>query len=372
MNTKPRILSKRAFIFVGVAAAIALLTCGLLLLPTISTSRIGIILLPADPIYTATWQPFLERTAASLKLNSVSIQTWSTPEELEAALANADKRHILFAEVPFDQELSRLQKKGLTQTIDGNLLKNEAYFPAFLRTQEGASGPKTYRALPFSFDPWITLSSNAKPGRLANKSIISIPAKTETGAIAAYGLAYMLSGQQASPEKALALLSVFQKTNIFQPSAFTYNEADAFAYFHESKSLYAYLPLTYFRQLPTDILLETGIAALPALDAKNGTDIVAFGTVIIIPAKTPSSINGIKTQEGLIGLLTDPEVLYGITKDRNTLPATTNTKVRDFHSDKIRSFARNAPSFIFPESLFKDQQDRTDTLEKIRQALVTR
>lgn len=340
-----------------------------IILRTTGTPDTGIILVPEGSGYTASWDPFLEDIATRLNLKKVSIKTWATTMELENYLRRAKKLRVLFAEIPVDAMMVKLEADGLLKTFDAGLVEGKPYFPGFLNTVRNVDNQKDLTALPFTMDPWIVLGRKVQADKSNGEIWISIPGKEPAGVLAVYGITASLVSADAGKDKILELISSCQQEGIFQPNAFTYNQADSFSLCYEGTASYALMPLSWYRSLSTDIALETEIIDTPKINDRTSDALVSEGTALISPKNSGKRAF---TDEQIIELATDPAIIYGIAKQRNILPATFDTQVRDGQSDRIRTRALGTPRFIFPAMMYKDETERAALVEEIQELLTSR
>jgi len=352
-----------------IAGLMLLLGLGLSIVMRAQAGRNGLIVIPAAPSCSRSWEPFLKELAQKTRLDSIRIETWATADELDLLLAASRKKHIIFAEVPVGYDLLRLSNKSLIEPLPSTLLNDSNLYPGFIQSLKIKNDSGKIYGLPFTFDPWMSISRTKQKPALRPAAVLAIPGKDDSGAAAAFGLGLALAGGEMTSERSLSILADLQGKGFFEHSAFTYNTSDSYAYFRDGHAASAFLPMTFFRTIPTQDLLDLEVGPLPPLGTRTTTDLVANGTVIVFPSETHITAESLKL---LIATLSDPDLIYGISKSRDLLPAATNTKVRDYHADNVRTMARNARSFIFPELYMGGEASRPKLIDDIKQVLVSR
>jgi hypothetical protein len=352
------------------AAALAALTVAVGILSVVLTRepKRGVILVPEGGSYAASWEPALAETAGRLGLDVLAIRTYSGASELSERLSRARRERIVFAEVPVGSDLVTLTESGLARPVARTAAEAIPFYRGFLAALEHPTSDDSLMAIPLAFEPWITVARlDRRNTRVRFPAILAVAAKSDEDALACAALA-STPGEQ-TPDAVATRLAELAARGAFQRNAFTYSPRDAFAVFSDGGARYAYLPYAFFRALGPEEIIPLEIVPAPERVVPDGAIVVARGTALVVPAK--GRFRSL-TATRVASAISAPELIYAIARARNALPATTDTKVRDFHSDRIREIARGAPRFFFTGTLPGSLTDGTPLVEAARRALVAR
>ncbi|HOT62505.1 MAG TPA: hypothetical protein PLU93_06545 [Treponemataceae bacterium] len=367
-RNKP-IISTRVALTAAAALAALAVAIGILSIVLTREPKRGVILVPEGGSYEASWAPALAETASRLGLDALSIRTYSSDAELAERLARARRERIVFAEAQVGPGLAELSLSGLARPVDRAGAEAIPFYRGFLASLEHPTDGGSLMAIPLAFEPWITVARlNRRNAQTRFPAILAVAAKSDEDALACAALASSPEGQ--APDAVATRLANLAGRDAFQRNAFTYSPRDAFAVFSDGGARYAYLPYSFFRALSPEEIIPLEIVPTPEqIATPKGASVIAKGTAIVVPAK--GRFRSLTTAR-VAAAISAPDLIYAVARARNALPATTDTKVRDFHSDRIRELARGAARFSFIGAMPASLADGTSLVEAARRALVAR
>ena len=329
------------------------------------SERTASIALPNEGGYVEAWTPYLSQIARTVDVPELSIKTYTTYNELEQIIKNADKLNLLWAEVPLNSKFP-LKDLYTDEIISGILLEDDIsqYYPqSIIQVINTAltGDAKTASAIPLSYNPWIRLyKTNTE--NTAYTFDTAAPGSTEALLLSSFTyLRSILSADTniLSVEDTLAKIKELSNNTGIQRNSYNYSIKDAQNLFIENKASKLILSTADLAKLPNEELMKTSVHSM-------GRILTADITYAVFPIRSSEKAQtAIKLAQGYLLI---PEILFTTANSRSWLPCYTGTVAKNVYTDFTRKQARQTRVWLVPDLQYATNEEYTLLITKIKEA----
>ena len=365
-NNRKKKLLIAALIGGAVLIAAGVVLAGVLVAKSLGkTNNAACIAVPKEGGFVEAWTPQLEKLAERIGFEKISIETYSSYQNLNKLFSQADKRNLLWAEVPLSNKFpvhKLYEDKILSEILLENIISQ--YYPQSLvkiinKSVTGSEDDTI--AIPISYNPMIRLYKSDSSN---DKFVIdtATPGSTDELLLSSFTFFRSILSSEShilSVEETLEKLKGMSNDSTIQRNAYSYTPKDAQNLLIDNLASKVVISVSDLAMIPNEITLQANIHSMGKILAAD----VSFA-LFPKPSNGKSRNNIRKAQEALL----DPDMLYYLANSRNWLPAYIGTVAKNVYTDFTRKQARQTKVCLVPDLQYANDEEYKKLLSSIKEA----
>ena len=306
----------------------------------------------------SSFTPFLDKFKTHIGEETITINLFSTEEELQTLLKNAKKNKLLAVLTPIKNDSANLENLHKKDYLS-NLPEKNIDTNTFAALQKTLTFDKELKVLAIAYNPYIML---AHKEQITKEIAISLHIAGNTDDLKLANAAYAKNVLES--ENIIETLTLAQNTEAIQKNPESYSLIDIYTIFNARLTHNIIVPFSFVFDIPTLELREFSLKPMsPFLGTLQG---VLFPAYVKHNFKNDESI-----YTKAYDFFANPDFQYNFANVQNFLPARIDSLQRNAYSDAMRTFLLNEGTFINTETQYASENEKKELLSTMKEALST-